>query len=95
MFHMRCIELLNITVDYLTDFIKDEERYKYIGWLDCYGISSVIRTSNIIPSVVVDDISTSTANNTYKSWDKILSILPFESDQQKLQYVLVTSYHLE
>ena len=88
MFHMRCIELLNITMDYLTDFIKVEERYKYIGWLDCYGISSIIRTSDIIPSLVMDDISTSTTNNTYKTWDKILSILPFESDQQKLQYMI-------
>ena len=79
-YHIRCVEMLNITVEYITSFLPSEERYKHVYWIDSYGISAVLRAHSLYPDGSSDMYSQAV-------WLNLFNTLPFESPEALEGYV--------
>ena len=79
-YHIRCVEMLNITVEYITSFLPSEERCKHVYWIDSYGISAVLRAHSLYPDGTSDMYSQA-------AWLNLFSTLPFESPEALEGYV--------
>ena len=79
-YHIRCVEMLNITVEYITSFLPSEERYKHVYWIDSYGISAVLRAHSLYPDGTSDMYSQA-------AWLNLFGTLPFESPEALEGYV--------